>query len=94
MSLENTTNHTDLRIYDLQDIGDSYAKTLASWRENVHAHLGEITRMGYPTSFLRMWDFYLCYCEGGFAERAISDVQMLLIKPLNRRANLAYSLEN
>ena len=41
-----------------------------------------------PTSFLRMWEFYLGYCEGGFAERSIGDVQVLLTKPLHRGAPL------
>ena len=38
-------------------------------------------RLGYPEAFIRMWDYYLCYCEGGFAERQLGDVQMLLTKP-------------
>jgi cyclopropane-fatty-acyl-phospholipid synthase len=41
--------------------------------------------MGYDDTFIRMWEFYFCYCEGGFAERVIGDVQMLLVKPGNRR---------
>ena len=86
--LQSLTRSTDLRIYDLHDIGASYAKTLAAWRKNVHQYRTEIIALGYPEKFLRMWDFYLCYCEGGFAERALSDVQMLLIKPMNRRDNL------
>jgi cyclopropane-fatty-acyl-phospholipid synthase len=45
-----------------------------------------ISGLGYSESFLRMWEFYLCYCEGGFAERVIGDAQMLLAKPANRRA--------
>lgn len=87
--LNSLTNSTDLRIYDLHDIGASYAKTLAAWRSNMHKNLAKIEALCYPKRFLRMWDFYLCYCEGGFAERALSDVQMLLIKPLNRRENLS-----
>jgi uncharacterized protein with NAD-binding domain and iron-sulfur cluster len=38
----------------------------------------------YPNTFIRMWEYYLCYCEGGFAERYIGDVQMLFAKPLYR----------
>lgn len=86
--LKSLSKSTDLRVYDLHDIGASYAKTLAAWRKNVHQNRANIVAMGYPEKFLRMWDFYLCYCEGGFEERALSDVQMLLIKPLNRRENL------
>lgn len=51
---------SDLRLFNLEDIGPHYAKTLA------------------------MWEFYLCYCEGGFEERALGDVHMLLVKPENR----------
>jgi cyclopropane-fatty-acyl-phospholipid synthase len=45
-----------------------------------------VRAQGYPESFIRMWEFYLCYCEAGFLERVIGDVQMLLVKPLARCA--------
>jgi cyclopropane-fatty-acyl-phospholipid synthase len=80
---------TDLKVFHLEDIGPHYATTLRDWRRNVHAHLAEVRALGYPEEFLRLWDFYLCYCEGGFAERHIGDVQVLLTKPLSRRASLA-----
>ena len=41
--------------------------------------------MGFPEAFLRMWDFYLSYCEAGFAQRYIGNAQMIFAKPLNRR---------
>jgi len=47
-----------------------------------------VRALGFPDEFIRMWEFYLCYCEGGFIERAIGDVHMLLAKPDNRRAPL------
>ena len=78
------TKSSDLRLYDLSDIGPHYATTLKKWRENVFAQLGEIKKLGYSDEFIRMWEFYLCYCEGGFLERAISDVHMVLVKPGNR----------
>ena len=65
----------------LEDIGMHYASTLAHWRENFFARLEEVRRMGYPEAFIRMWEFYLCYCEGAFRERAISDVQIVFAKP-------------
>jgi cyclopropane-fatty-acyl-phospholipid synthase len=68
-------------VYHLEDIGPHYATTLRKWRENFFARLAEVRQLGYPDSFIRMWDFYLCYCEGGFLERQIGDVQMLLTKP-------------
>ncbi len=75
---------TDMRLVDLKDIGPDYAMTLQRWRENCFAHLEQIRALGYPETFIRMWEFYLCYCEAGFIERVIGDVQMLLVKPLAR----------
>jgi cyclopropane-fatty-acyl-phospholipid synthase len=70
----------ELRIVHLEDIGPHYATTLARWRDNLFAKLSEVRALGYPESFVRMWEFYLCYCEAGFAERALGDVQMLLAR--------------
>jgi cyclopropane-fatty-acyl-phospholipid synthase len=72
---------TDMKIFHLEDIGPHYATTLRRWRENFHARLPEVHRLGYPDAFVRMWDYYLCYCEGGFLERQLGDVQMLLTRP-------------
>ena len=78
--------HTDMRLLDLEDIGLHYATTLRRWRENFHARLDEVRRMGYSEPFIRMWEFYLCYCEGAFLERAISDLQIVFAKPQCRLA--------
>jgi cyclopropane-fatty-acyl-phospholipid synthase len=80
---------TDLKLFHLEDIGPHYARTLAEWRRNFFAHIGEVRRLGYNDRFIRLWEFYLAYCEGGFAERTLGDVQMLLTKPGSRRAALA-----
>jgi cyclopropane-fatty-acyl-phospholipid synthase len=79
---------SDLRVFDMEDIGPHYATTLAHWRQNFRANLPAIRALGYDENFIRMWEYYLCYCEGGFAERVIGDVQMLLVKPGNRRGPL------
>lgn len=71
---------TDLRIFDLHDIGDHYARTLREWRHNFMRELPHVRALGYEEAFIRMWEFYFCYCEGGFMERAISDVQMLIVR--------------
>jgi cyclopropane-fatty-acyl-phospholipid synthase len=76
---------SDLRVFDMEDIGPHYATTLAHWRQRFRANLPRIRALGYDETFIRMWEYYLCYCEGGFAERVIGDVQMLLVKPGNRR---------
>lgn len=72
---------TDLKVFHLEDIGPHYATTLRHWRENFLARLPEVRRLGYPDAFVRMWEYYLCYCEGGFLERQLGDVQLLLTKP-------------
>jgi len=71
---------SDLRIVALEDIGPHYATTLARWRANFLQNLDRVRAQGYPDSFIRMWEFYLCYCEAGFAERQLGDVQMLLTR--------------
>jgi cyclopropane-fatty-acyl-phospholipid synthase len=76
---------TDLRIADIEDITAHYVTTLSTWRERFFKHIGEVQDMGYPQSFINMWEYYLCYCEAGFAERYLGDIQMLLTKPLSKR---------
>ena len=80
---------TDMKLFGLEDIGPHYATTLREWRRNFLARLPEVRALGFDQSFVRLWEFYLCYCEGAFEERAIGDVQVLLTKPLCRRAPLA-----
>jgi len=75
------TRSSELRLLELEDIGIHYATTLRAWRENLDRHAEAVKALGYGEAFRRMWEFYLCYCEGGFQERAISDVHMLLSKP-------------
>jgi len=72
---------TDMKIFHLEDIGPHYARTLALWRRNFFDNLAAVRRLGLPEQFIRLWEFYLCYCEGGFAERQLGDVQMLLTRP-------------
>jgi cyclopropane-fatty-acyl-phospholipid synthase len=81
---------TDLQLLHLQDIGLHYATTLNRWRTRFFANVEAVRALGYPDSFIRLWEYYLCYCEGGFLERNIGNVQMLLAKPGNRRPSLGY----
>jgi cyclopropane-fatty-acyl-phospholipid synthase len=64
-----------------EEIGLSYAKTLHHWRQRFLAKLDEVKALGFDETFIRMWDFYLCYCEGGFRERAIATSQLVFAKP-------------
>lgn len=88
--LKSITNTTNLRLFDLEDIGPHYATTLRMWRENFFNQIDAVRALGYSDEFIKMWDFYLCYCEGGFAERALGDVHLLLAKPNNRRPALIH----
>ncbi|HEX3125433.1 MAG TPA: cyclopropane-fatty-acyl-phospholipid synthase family protein [Rhodanobacteraceae bacterium] len=77
---------SDLKLYNLEDIGPSYALTLAAWRARFHHARTDVRALGFDERFLRLWDFYLAYCEGGFRERSTGSVQMLMVKPGCRRA--------
>ena len=85
---------TDMRLFHLEDIGPHYATTLRRWRERFFRNIERIRALGYPESFIRMWEYYLCYTEGGFEERAIGTVHMLLVKPLCREPSLLPSLDH
>jgi len=78
---DSVARNTDMRLLGLEDIGLHYATTLNRWRENFFARLPEVRQQGFSETFIRMWEYYLCYCEGAFLERAISDVQILFAKP-------------
>ena len=77
---------SDLRLVNLEDFGPSYALTLNHWRQRFLSRLDQVRALGYDERFIRMWEFYLCYCEGGFIERSIGDVHLLMARPGNRRA--------
>lgn len=77
----NIAKHSDMQIVGIEDITYDYAKTLADWRERFFACLPTVKSMGYDDVFIRMWEFYLSYCEGGFRERTIGTIQMLMAKP-------------
>jgi cyclopropane-fatty-acyl-phospholipid synthase len=73
--------HTDLRVVGLEDLSAHYGETLRRWRVNVEAAADRVRALGFDERFRRMWRFYLAFCEGGFRERRIHDVQVLLAKP-------------
>ncbi|WP_411801026.1 class I SAM-dependent methyltransferase [Acinetobacter haemolyticus] len=75
--LTQTASEQKLTLKHLEDIGQSYAITIHHWRERFLAAREQVLALGFDDNFIRMWDFYLCYCEGGFKEGVISDVHML-----------------
>src|SRR3989338_6830596 len=87
------TRATDMRLFHLEDIPPHYATSLRLWRERFFANIGQVRGLGYPETFIRMWEFYLCYCEGGFLERVIGDVHMIFTKPLSRKKPILPALE-
>ncbi|MBT8096820.1 MAG: class I SAM-dependent methyltransferase [Woeseia sp.] len=80
------TSASDMRIVHAEDIGPHYATTLGHWRERFIDKIDAVRHLGYSDDFLRMWKYYLGYCEGAFIERAIGNVQLLIAKPFNRHA--------
>jgi cyclopropane-fatty-acyl-phospholipid synthase len=72
---------TDMQIINLRDITSHYADTLACWQQRFSDQLDAVRDQGFDESFVRMWEFYLCYCEGGFRERTIGTVQLTFAKP-------------
>jgi cyclopropane-fatty-acyl-phospholipid synthase len=81
------TARTDMRVIGVDDITAHYVETLRRWRHRFQAHADELRRLGYGERFRRLWTLYLAYCEAGFAERRIHDVQVLLAKPRWRAAS-------
>ncbi|EPF69526.1 cyclopropane-fatty-acyl-phospholipid synthase [Acinetobacter gyllenbergii] len=75
--LTQVASEQKLRLKHLEDIGLSYAETIHQWRERFLNAKPQVLALGFDENFIRMWDFYLCYCEGGFKEGVISNVQLL-----------------
>jgi len=80
------TRASDLSLVHLEDFGESYARTLGVWRERFMAKLQQVRAQGYDDRFIRLWEYYLAYCEGGFRERSIGVAHLLLAKPGAGRA--------
>ena len=72
---------TDLKMIEMEDYGSHYATTLRHWRERFFAALPAIRNLGYSDNFIRLWEYYLCYCEGGFIERQLGVAQLVFSKP-------------
>jgi cyclopropane-fatty-acyl-phospholipid synthase len=73
----------DLYVEEVDNIGVHYAETLRRWRERFLANVEEVHALGFDDRFVRMWEFYLAYCEGAFLARYISDLQVVLTRPMN-----------
>jgi cyclopropane-fatty-acyl-phospholipid synthase len=81
---------TDFSINHVEDLSPHYARTLRAWRERFLSRIDEVRALGgYDDRFIRLWEYYLAYCEAGFSERCTGVVQVLLTKPACRRGELA-----
>ena len=74
---------TRLQVHGVEEIGFGYARTLREWRENVCGNVDRLRELGYDERFLRLWTFYLTYCEAGFAIRSLRDMQLVLVHSAN-----------
>jgi cyclopropane-fatty-acyl-phospholipid synthase len=83
--LEAAGRTTDLRFVHAEDFAPHYAETLRQWRRAFHARLDDVRRLGYPDEFIRLWNYYLCYCEAAFEERYVGVLQIQLDQPGCRR---------
>lgn len=80
------SHKTDLVLRQVDDIGLDYARTLHDWRLRFNNSRSELQALGYDDRFARLWNYYLCYCEGGFTERSVSAVQLAATKPADKGA--------
>jgi cyclopropane-fatty-acyl-phospholipid synthase len=80
------TTGTNMRLVNLEDITVHYARTLREWRKQFFSNISDVRKLGYSEQFIKMWEYYLSYCEAGFSEHYIGDVQMLFMKPLARQS--------
>jgi cyclopropane-fatty-acyl-phospholipid synthase len=83
--LASTGRATDLRFVHAEDFAPHYAETLRRWRRAFHMRLDDVRRLGYSDEFIRMWNYYLCYCEAAFEERHVGVLQIQFDKPDCRR---------
>ena len=72
---------TEMRMLHQTDITPHYVKTLQHWRSEFMSKLEEVRSLGYEDAFIRLWHFYLCYCEAAFAERRVHNVHLIFAKP-------------
>ncbi len=78
-AIDNEVARAGLRLVRCETFGASYARTLAEWRRRFHLRWEEAAAMGFDGRFRRLWDYYLAYCEAGFAEGTI-DVGLFAIE--------------
>lgn len=77
-SMKNSIDLTNLKLDDIERIGPHYATTLNLWNKNFNQNIDEIKKMGFDQYFINLWNYYFSYCEAGFANNTIDDVQLVM----------------
>ncbi len=75
------TRSSSLALERIETFGEDYARTLALWRARFMERRDEARALGYDEKFLRLWEYYLAYCETGFRERELTVGQLVFTKP-------------
>jgi len=75
----------ELTTFQVDDMGLDYARTLSEWYDRFNEQLSTVREQGFSETFIRKWNYYLKYCEAGFATRNISVVQAIYTKPNNEK---------
>lgn len=88
--LTSVSRATDLRLVHAEDFASHYAETLRRWRQAFSARTDEVQRLGHADEFIRLWHYYLCYCEAAFEERHVGVLQIRLDGPECRRDSLTH----
>lgn len=78
-ALKNKINEHGFELVEMQLFGKDYARTLSAWNEMFTRNWQQITQLGFDEKFYRLWQYYLCYCEGGFEQGSI-DVGLYVIR--------------
>jgi cyclopropane-fatty-acyl-phospholipid synthase len=91
--LSSVARQTDMRLAEAQDFAPHYSRTLRAWRDAFVQQLPAVRRLGYSEEFIRMWTYYLCYCEAAFEESCIGLLQLMFVKP-QYRENVAHSFSS
>ncbi|MDC1446845.1 cyclopropane-fatty-acyl-phospholipid synthase family protein [Candidatus Thioglobus sp.] len=81
---------TDLIMVDSEDITLHYARTLEIWRKDFENVLPQVRELGFSDPFIRIWVFYLVYCEAGFLENLIGDFQFIFAKPGSKNIKITH----
>jgi cyclopropane-fatty-acyl-phospholipid synthase len=80
---------SELFVEEVENVGPHYAETLRRWRERFVANVGDVHALGFDDTFVRMWEFYLAYCEAAFLARYVNDLQIVLTRPMNGTLGVA-----